>query len=236
MFVFYEIMKLTLSQNQTPQNQSFKSIPIRHVNLVDANGGSFIPAVFSRLNPKDIKDIKAVDFIKNNWDFDSSLLSTFHSNFYPHRFDSLQHYAIELIEDKPLEEKIVGISHISHCRNIDMPVFNKLKLSVLFTKPELNKQADDRKIKNIGEILFGQVINIAKNTDYEKITFTSLNDGFYLNILKKFGIDVSKDPEIFDSKEGSFCLRKKYYDSSLDYLQREFNIDFSQKIKKGIID
>ena len=150
------------SQKNSPH---FSSTPIHRVNLINAIDGSFIPAVFSKLNPRDDMDRAAIEEIRKTWKGVSfSLMNSFTDGFTKDVQKTEQYNAIELIGEDKLSKKIVGITKYFHDKNpCALSSENKkLYLNVLITNPEASHGAPNRKVKNVGEVLFGEIVKYAK--------------------------------------------------------------------------
>lgn len=210
MFGVYLNMKIS-SQNN---NINFTSTPIHKVNLINAKDGSFIPAVFSQLDPDNLLDISAIKQIQKNWRGPSFLVDQFYNDFF-HSKNVEKYHAIELLNNDPLEKRIIGLteSRIDH---------SDYELSLLFVKPELTQKVGKRKIKNIGELLLGEIFNLAKKANASSLEFLSSNTGFYNKTFERAlpGLYKPEDNDMVFS----FEIKRKTFDKYIDYWKKKFGI------------
>lgn len=171
MFGVYLNMKVS-SQNNTI---NFTSTPLHKVNLINAIDGSFIPAVFSRLNPNNPLDTKAIAQIKKDWAQKSILIDAFYSDFI-HSNNIEKYHAIELVNNDSLEKRIVGLT-------ASQQKDSEYILKLLIVKPEFCKKNPKRQIKNIGEILLGEMFYQAEKSKANSLNFLSTNPKFYNTIF-----------------------------------------------------
>ncbi|MDD3435718.1 MAG: hypothetical protein PHC64_01045 [Candidatus Gastranaerophilales bacterium] len=186
-------------------NVNFTSTPLYEIRLPKADGSGFVDAVVSMLDPHNAEDIAAIEKIKQTWKDTKRILNHIYEAFVE-KNSSYEYNAIELKEGS-LEDRIVALSAYEiNCRNASIP---KLNLSYLVVKPELTKSG--RTIKNIGEALFGFVVDVAKEISSFCLSFDSKNNGFYQRILEKAGISR---PELNGSKNVKVSL---YEQDILDF-------------------
>lgn len=217
MFEFYTNMKILARTNDI----NFKSTPVHMVNVRNAKTGELIPAIFSKLNPYDYHDVKAIKKIEQDW-ANCWLIPDFCDRFFKGRDDSF--CAIELISQKALAQKIIGLTSYSS---------DSFGLYKLMTKPALSdKNKETRKIKNIGEVLLGAIFNQFKIRESNIIGFSSFEDasGFYTKIFDKANISgIWMDSERCNDGHirTRFTLTKEQYEKYIDYWQNEYKIKIS---------
>jgi len=231
-------MKVSSNQNQFHKKQvSFKSKPLHYVNLKKFTNNvddGFIKAVFSELNPSNSVDKEAIKEIRESWK-DNSTAGDFCDYFicdshikHPSSFaikNPTKYFCIELINKNPLGQRIIGVLKTFP----DLKIPDYYYLSRIATKNEFRYGDSERSIKNIGEILLGESFNETKKRNFSGLTFTSLCDEFFETSFNNAGID-------FKNRWGDFTIEKGELNKYLEYIQKKFNINFSQKIKKSIID
>lgn len=207
MFRFYSIMKV-LSLNN---NVNFTSTPLHRVNLINAKDGSFIPAIFSKLNKEDAIDKEALEHIMDTWN--SSLAHDYYYNF---RNNNHLFNAIELLGSEKLEERIVGLAES-----------NSHNLFLLITKPKLSeKNKINRQIKNIGEKLLGEIFSQSKNAKADYLDFEALKNAvdFYKKSFERAGIKYTseiKEPKHINS-EVLFSINQDQFNKYINYIKKKF--------------
>lgn len=216
-FMFWLCMNMQIN-NQN--NISFTSTPIHRVNIRNAKTGELIPAIFSKLDRNSNIDRSAITIIHNSWSCPTAKEICFYflETHFPDDF-----WAIELIRDKNLSKKIVGLAqtNIEQCSKI-------FDLKYLSTKPSLsNKSKEKRVVKNIGEVLVGSIVNQAKHKDADYIHVASLIKAipFYEKIIK----NASFKPENchLTKMQRVFFIEKKDFNKYLNHLADEYKINFS---------
>lgn len=218
------------SQNN---NVIFTSTPIHRVNVINTKDGSFLPAIFSKLDQKEPEDAKAIKKISSSWlkfetyNFPKQIVKTSKNNlallksfFTGEVCDYRSFYALELLQkpnaSKPLAKRIIGIMCIR-----ESVENNRLCLALLNTKPKFIVQNDNRTIKGSGENLFAEAINLAKEKKFSSVIIDSYNDRFYLGTLRNAKI---VDEELRES--GLFIIPQKYFNKYLDYWKKKFALNF----------
>lgn len=211
-------------------NITFGSTPLHRVNILNAVDGQLIPAVFSRLNPRDKTDQIAIKEIQNFWKgADKFIMDIFTNGFDKDAIKTQKYNAIELIGDESLSKKIIGlINFFSKEDSISLSSTPKeLCLNALIVKPEFAHKSTGRGIKNIGEVLFGEIFKQSKKAKADYLNFLSEDDEFYFRTLGKAGINARDNKEIFYPNNHEFTLDKKYFDKYLDYWKNKFKINVS---------
>jgi len=171
-------------QNQK-NSVNFTSTPIHYVNLKKVTNGvedGFIKAVFTKLNPNDLEgDCLAIEKIKETWK-ENDMAEKFAGIFKFFKSDLNFYNALELVGNNNLDERIVSLvkSSIEGGRT--------LKLSILLSKPELSRENIQRPIKNVGELMLGEIFNKAKQLQVSRLEFESAEDAFYIHVLTRLGL------------------------------------------------
>lgn len=217
-------------------NINFTSTPIHYVNLKKLTNGvedGFVKAVFSKLNPSDKKDIDAIIQINQDWDEEylvSEYCGDFIRNISP---DINQYHAIELLENKDLGDKIVGLVKY-YFKNYGNK--ENLHLSWLITNPKAKfiSRDEKREIKGVGEILLGETFNKAKEHKALGLEFSYGNDSFYKKTFENAGINIING-KTFNPSDKEFYVETEDFDKYINYCQNKYSTDFSAKIKDGII-
>lgn len=203
---------------QSPKNNvEFKSIPIYQVNVRNADNG-LVKAVFSELKATCEEDKLAIIKIKNSWE-NSYLLDGFFEDF-KDTFSSDKNFnAIELLGKAPLGERIIGLVQTQFM------YANDLFGTYIFSRPDLKKQVVCRKIKNVGEVLLGSIMKMAKEKNSTHFNFRSSNDSFY---YKTFD-DAKIQPYVMKGRRlTEFSINSKEMQKYIEYCQNKFKIDFSK--------
>lgn len=221
--------------NSNKYKTSFTSTPLHCVNLkkiVTVADNSPILAVFSSLNPKSRGDRNALLQIKDTWR-KSQLVRNFCTSFLENQSNLHQFNAIELVNEKPLGERIVGLIKT-------FPSYNNkekgLYLATILTKPEFSAHNQGRTIKDIGEIMLGEIFNYAKKTQAHFIEFTSIDDNFYSRVFSKASVHaVEEDASHYcEYLSGEFFIPQGEFDKYLNYCKKQYGLDFSENLKGGI--
>lgn len=200
-------------------NISFKSTPLHHVNVLNAKTGELIPAIFSKLNPKDNIDIDAITEIQRKW-YDKLVKDIFCPSFIEDsrnmadEFPS-SYFCIEKEGNLPLYERILGLAETKTANS-------KCYLRVMATKDDLQVENGERQIKGVGKVLLGSIINQTKRARASLLDIISSNDLFYYKVLQ----DEMKIK--IEQKKQDLIVKKKYFDKCIDYFKKQFNIDFSR--------
>lgn len=223
---------------------NFGSTPLHQVNLRKGDGSGFVRAVVSELDPKCEEDFLALSQVAKDWNagfFVGKILNFFeacrgsltsHQNN-PELQDWIvknnpqTYYAVELLHEAPLHEKIAGLlmatfkrNTLHNCRNLD--------LSLLQVRPDIMYQdgVDNsaRRIKGVGEVLVGQVFRHAKESAAPSITITSSNDYFYYETFKKSGVEMIDD-RLYDYT-APFTIKSGEFDKYLGYTEQKYQIKF----------
>lgn len=232
----YQIMKVSSQNNKV----NFTSTPIHKVNLINVKDGSFIPAVFSQLNPNNQLDAKAIKYIQKTWEETPLLTDHLYDDFMSVS-NSEQYHVIELVNKAPLEQRIVGliksrISHVEKHNGLELMCTGRINdvkallelnkpqcsLSLLIVKPEFAKKNMLRKIKDIGELLLGEIFNLAKNADASSFVFNAANTDFY---NKTFSRALADNYIPHPSNTAShFNMKRDTFDKYLAYWKQKFGI------------
>jgi len=225
MFWFYPNM-LTSNQNN---NIKFTSNPLYRVNLKRVSNGvekGLENAVLSELNySKDAEELeKFKDFLikKQKDKYENNLGTEFCKDFEAKDLKDEDCNAIEMINGQSLSKKIIALIH--SYKDSD-GIFH---LESLFTNPIFQKKNAQRTLKGAGEIALGHVFKKAKESDCSKLFFCSGTDKFYLTTFEKAGISFEKDLN-------EFTIKREEFDKYLSYIKKEYDVDFSEKIKHGIV-
>ncbi|MDD3435717.1 MAG: hypothetical protein PHC64_01040 [Candidatus Gastranaerophilales bacterium] len=157
-------------------NVNFTSTPLYKIKLPKTDGSGFVDAVVSRLDPNDKIDQDAVKNILGTW---AKGIAADICKYFLRPPKESEYHAIELVGDENLAGKIIALSRddLNACGNL-------LHLSLLAVKPEVSFQNPQRKIKDVGQALFGFIINIAKESGI-CLEFVSRANKFYLKVLQK---------------------------------------------------
>lgn len=199
-------------------NISFKSNPLAHVNIHNAKTGELVPAIFSELSYKNDIDIEGIEEIYAKWD---TPLSNLLCSDFPKMHSNQYFYAIELPNNAPLSQKIIGLASTEQDFYSD-----SLSLSIIVTEPSLAQKGNSKRLfKNTGEVLFAMAVERAKKAVVSSLYWDSANNRFYNRILKKAGIPISDCR--FNEDKDAYILNNKYFDKYLDYIKTEYKIDFS---------
>lgn len=219
-------MRISFTNDKT----SFTSTPLHGVNVYNAKGRFLTSAVFSKLSPTDNKDIEALKYILENWKGNPLLLGMFRDNFREIPNSLNEFHAIELPGMKNLGEKIVGLT-MSYPRK-DFDNSKIFHLALIVVKPELRAEIKDRGIKNVGEVLLGEMFNLAKKMKASSLELFSQNHGFYVKTFKNACIDISEENEIFSPSDQKFSIDKTLFNKYIEYCKNKFSINFSNKKAK----
>lgn len=204
-------------QINNQNNLSFKSNPINRVNVRNAKTGELIPAVFSKLTKE---DTESMEKIYKNWRFPEAITIYFH---FLKMSDNHNFYAIETLGEKNLSKRIIGLAETK-----TDAVTNDLDLKYIAIKPSLSVSGEKRRkrpIKNIGEVLFGTIINQAKQQHSNHLYVYSVNNAFYDSILKKAGISPLDCH--YNNIKDDYFIKSEYFDKYLNYLSDNYKINFS---------
>lgn len=208
-------------------NISFTSTPLHKVNIINSKTGELVPAVFSKLNPADKIDQKAIEEIKQNWiETPSHLMDLFADGFTKYAKKTEQYGAIELINENALSKKIVGITKFFQDKSsFVITPDNTVYLNVLVTNPAFSSEhKNTREFKNIGEVLFGEVFRYAKKIKSDCINFLSDEDEFYFKTLEDAGINARDNEDMFYLNSHEFTINSSYFDKYIDYWKNKFKI------------
>lgn len=204
---------------------NFTSTPIHYVNLKKVTNGiedGFVKAVFSKLNPNDKEgDCLAIEKIKETWK-ENDMAEKFAGIFKFFKSDLNFYNALELVGNNNLDERIVSMVKSS------VEGGRTLKLSILLSKPELFKENIQRPMKNVGELMLGEIFHKAKQLQVSRLEFESAEDAFYIHVFDKVGIELTGDK--YNPVKHKFSLPKEDFDKYLKYIQKEYNTDFSAVI------
>jgi len=207
---------------------NFTSTPVRFVNLKNRakTGDRFVKAVLTKLDPNDADDLGALKMAIKNWKAKHSLGDDFLNKFEAKSRD-FGFNAVELISEKPLAKRIVGLVSTSID---DLEGISLFSLETLFAKPNLTKRKWGRKISGIGEIMLAEAIFKAKQANSLTISFTSSTSAleFYTKSFKKAGIELTKKNYI--EKMKNFWIENKDFDKYLKYIEKEYDMNFSATI------
>jgi len=219
MFEFFLNMQIVNRTN----NLNFKSIPIHSVNIKNADN-TLSKAVFSKLNPLDYIDRHAVEQIKNTWD-DEYLCATelFREDFFSKNANECMFHALELPGTDKLEKRILGLSESS------FDCDKSLYLDLIFINPSQKRGSEQKKFKNLGEVLLASVFNIARKNDSSKLQFSSVNNGFYYKTFQDAKIKTVEMPLATGPHKqmfSDFIIGKTQIKKYIMYCQKKFNMQF----------
>ena len=127
--------------------------------------------------------------------------------------------AIEKEGEDVLEKRVLGLMNITEEETIP----KRLKLNFLVVNPLLISKNIKREIAGIGETLFTKIVQIAEKKGYRDISWSSENNSFYLDLLKKRKIDSDK----VHVGGVSFVLPQRFFNSFLDYFDGKYKMNFS---------
>lgn len=216
MFDFFTDMKIANQNN----NVNFKSVPL--YNLTLTRGRETVPAVFSKLEPQNPIDLEAVMKIKDNWESSMATLwfcPKFIEDSHPSDFSLPSQYnCIEVVGKEALDKRILCLTeNFLHS-------FGNIKtnfLNTIVTKKEFQRGNDKRQMQNIGSLMLGGFFKDSKRKNVTKIKIDSVNNGFYINVFEKAGIN-------FDMEGDTFIISNDEFDKYLDYCKRELNTNFNE--------
>ena len=204
---------------------NFTSNPLHNVKLKKITNGTqngFVNAIFSELNPRDLKgDVATIKKIQNDWSNAGWLLEDFCEGFDSGSSPSCKYYAIEQPEGRLLKDKIIGLIQVAQFPVKNAPLQTKLELVKLITKPQFSSKNRFREITGIGEVMLAEVFNIARNTKAKFVDFSPYDKGFYFNTFKEAGMNLLKPIET-----GKYHIKKSFFDKYLKYCENKYGFKF----------
>lgn len=204
-------------------NVSFTSTPIHTITLKKLTNGvenGTIKAVFSKLNPFDIKDIESIEKIKETWSDPEKLIHSFYRHFKEKKSDN-EFFAIELDEKNGLSKTILGL--LNTCF---LPKDKMYHLLTINTKPNFIKGRKDKEIKGIGEIMLGEAIQQAKQKKVDSFNFISLADNFYDHTFEKAKLKFHKS----ENSYAHYIIESEDFDKYIEYCEKKYGNNFSATI------
>lgn len=224
-----------LASSVENNNLNFKSTPVHYVNLKRVEGG-LTQAVFSKLNPNNSVDKKALSYVLRTWE-DSPIIEDIYTNFtnYTNTSNS-EYYAIELPGNESLGKRIAGLAHIIKKQDCDSDkMFQKLEISEIAVNPKFKHNRLTSPYKNIGEVILGTIFNIAQQSKVAFVEFSSICDDFYNRTFKDARVTCKRRLEGSRYYAGHrvkrFKILSEKFEKYIAYCRKEFGIDFSEKIK-----
>ncbi len=188
---------------------SFKSTPIYDVKVKKKEGEGYktVNAVFSKLNPNDNEDIRAMYEIYGEWGrYGGEWTEDIVEAFYKRPDEDI--YAIELKGDKPLCERIITLADV-----IPIPRFRECFIAFMQSKPynPWGEEAGKPHFSGGGEtMLYGIIQNAIKNGCKRVETFLEGDSDFY----EYMGFRLSDNGRAFlpkkDFKSFTSRVEKKY--------------------------
>lgn len=182
--------------SMTNNRINFGSSNPYQINLRHDTDEKLIPAVISKLDPKNAEDLQAIKKIDQTWEeneYVNLILTEIQKdakskNFTPNTVNN--YYAVELPGIEPLHEKVLGLIHTIFDRDNKVLVLNTME-----TKPDfLYKENASRKIKGIGEVLVAQAFKKALGFQSRCIEIASFANAFYQHIFDKANIKYDSLP------------------------------------------
>lgn len=215
---------------------NFGSTPLHQANLRNASGG-LTRVVISELNPKDFKDVAALEQVAKDWcgaKYAKRILNFFkgqedvrlsrdadvlEEKNHPH---TNNYYAVELLGDKPLHERIVGLLQTTF-----QPWYNSsnFEMDFLQVKPGMEYVAGVvRDLRGVGELLVAKTCDVAKKFGAKGITIESRNNDFFLSSTKRAGIKLVDGAN--EGLYGQFYLEAADYDKYLEHVKDTYKTEF----------
>lgn len=214
-------MKISNKQDYT----LFGSQSLHFVNIKRVTAGvedGFVKAVFSKLDPNSAEDIEAIIKIKDTWK--EKLAHTWIGenflNLEKLKKTPLEFHCIELINEKSLGERIIGLSEI-----LIPEEKQTCHLRCIVSKAENQFDNKNRQLKNIGEMLLGAVINDAQKKHATSLDIFSILDAFYDKTFLKSGIN-------FEKVYSNFKINSEEFGKYIAYIEKKFKMSFSEKTSK----
>lgn len=225
-------------------NTNFTSERLFPIQVPEAKGKvviNHVNAFLSRLNPLDRTgtDQKAISEINQTWKSDKNCIKDFFcANFdkdskYANPSSNAIYYCIELpLENKPLSEKIICLMRLLIKEN------KNYCLHQILNKPEFrfNPENNIRKPKSF-EIMLGKAFGDAEENNAPHFEFISGNSAPFLRTFEKAGINIFEEERYYpveNTNYFSFMFPNKDFKPFLDYIKKEYSIDFLQRLKDGI--
>lgn len=199
----------------TNNNNSFGATKIDTVNLLKrVKNDSFTPikANFNELHFDDVKDIKLIYKLKEQWgnlaEYSNAICNDFLKRVCDYRY-----YAMEAIDEG--KKKITNLAEVEFkpCKN---PKEYSCRVKFLQSSPDIAEKAGTSPIKGSGELAMYEIVKMAKKTGCKNVKLVSTADSFYQNIGMK---DMSKGSEV-----SIFGLKSSDFKKFMKRIEKKYNL------------
>lgn len=213
-----------LNQNK---NINFTSIPVNEVKVLSSKGAYILSpqcAIVSKLSQTCAEDINAIKKINRTWAQHSSIAYTFCRFFLNKSEKTMQseYYALEIPQKGRPFTKIIGLFSTSKGNS------GELKLDYIVTEPDFQYKNFKRNIKGVGEVMLGEVFNIAKEKHANLLNIFSTKVNFFDTTFKNASIQRFDDMDTssFNITSRFYHLKSKSFDKYIKYIEQKYNFKF----------